>query len=906
LAGVSSSPRLDVLLVPHTHWDREWYHEVGRFRQRLVALVDELLDAPDDAPFLLDGQAIVLEDYLAVRPERRDALAAALRAGRLEAGPWYVLADQLIPSGEAHVRNLRTGRRILRALGAAPPPVLYSPDAFGHAAASPILAAGFGFGVAVAWRGYGGARWPAGDAAWWRGADGSRALLLHLPRDGYEFGSRLPVDVEGARARWAAMRAELAPRARLGLALVQNGADHHARQEGWALAVRALRAAADPEPVHVSTLAAVAARALDGAARTELPTVAGELRDSYGYTWTLQGTFGTRAAQKRRVARADRRLVRDVEPWLALLRLRGVPGDATRAALLDAAWAPLLRCLPHDTLCGCSTDAVARAMDARLDDADAQGRGLRADALDALLGHDAVAARARRGDWRPWLVVRNRAPRARGGVAEVSLAGFVRDVGVGPGSAGTWREVHEPPTLLRPSDGAPLQPLARVRRIDRLESPRHYPDADLVDDVRALAWVPPVAGYGLLPIPLGRDDAAASTGGPAHPVRAEQLRLTNGLVTIEADARGHVRMEVPALGVTLDDCLGFEDVGDAGDTYTPSPVGKPRTTLWCTDARLSHRGPLRGAIELAFRMRVPASLPEAADGFSRGSHAARGHVELPIAVTLSLDADAPWVRVHVRGENAARDHRLRLALRTGASGGVVRADAAFGPVLRAAIDVSPEDRAMEAPPPTAPLHRWVSCDGATHAATLVSDGLAEYEARDDGRLLVTLVRAVGQLSRPDLPERPGHAGWPTPTPEAQSIGAFEGRFALAVHAPWSDVTASEVERLADDVLLPLVGTTVRDAVHVPRAVAGAALDGDGLAFGALLPAEDPEWIALRCVNVTERAVSGAWTLGAAAREARRARLDETLLEELPVARAGDASVVRFEAGPREVVTIVVR
>ena len=115
------SPTLDVLLVPHTHWDREWYHEAGRFRQRLVALVDELLDAPDGHPFLLDGQAIVVEDYLDVRPGRRDALAAALRAGRLEAGPWYVLADQLIPSGEAHVRNLRAGRRVLAAMGAAPP-----------------------------------------------------------------------------------------------------------------------------------------------------------------------------------------------------------------------------------------------------------------------------------------------------------------------------------------------------------------------------------------------------------------------------------------------------------------------------------------------------------------------------------------------------------------------------------------------------------------------------------------------------------------------------------------------------------------------------------------------------------------------------------------------------------------
>src|SRR5690606_10152508 len=125
-----------IFVVSHTHWDREWYHTAGRFRQRLVALVDELLNGAATArtPFLLDGQGIVLEDYLAVRPDAREELARLLREGALEAGPWYVLADELIPSGEALVRNLLAGRAVLRSLGATPPPVLYCPDSFGHPA----------------------------------------------------------------------------------------------------------------------------------------------------------------------------------------------------------------------------------------------------------------------------------------------------------------------------------------------------------------------------------------------------------------------------------------------------------------------------------------------------------------------------------------------------------------------------------------------------------------------------------------------------------------------------------------------------------------------------------------------------------------------------------------------------
>ncbi|MGI8496859.1 MAG: hypothetical protein ACR2OG_04645 [Gemmatimonadaceae bacterium] len=153
---------LAVHVVSHTHWDREWYLPAGRFRQRLVALVDELLDHPraGGQSFLLDGQAVILDDYLAVRPERRGELARQLQDGSLDAGPWYVLSDELIPTGEALVRNLLAGRETLRRLGAASPPVLYSPDAFGHPAALPAIAVGFGFGLIILWRGFGGPSWP--------------------------------------------------------------------------------------------------------------------------------------------------------------------------------------------------------------------------------------------------------------------------------------------------------------------------------------------------------------------------------------------------------------------------------------------------------------------------------------------------------------------------------------------------------------------------------------------------------------------------------------------------------------------------------------------------------------------------------------------------------------------------
>jgi len=150
-------PPFEIHVVAHTHWDREWYHAAERFRQRLIPLVDELLDDPPPAgeSFLLDGQAIVLEDYLAVRPERAAELSALLRDGRLEAGPWYVLADELIPSGEALVRNLLAGRAAVRRLRGEPPPVLYCPDSFGHPAILPARTALAGLGQKGQFPGFG-------------------------------------------------------------------------------------------------------------------------------------------------------------------------------------------------------------------------------------------------------------------------------------------------------------------------------------------------------------------------------------------------------------------------------------------------------------------------------------------------------------------------------------------------------------------------------------------------------------------------------------------------------------------------------------------------------------------------------------------------------------------------------
>ena len=295
---------------------------------------------------------------------------------------------------------------------------------------------------------------------------------------------------------------------------------------------------------------------------------------------------------------------------------------------------------------------------------------------------------------------------------------------------------------------------------------------------------------------------------------------------------------------------------------------------------------------------VPSRADRRLAGARRDGHA--GFVD--VRTRFRLDAGSPFLRALVDGVNGVAGHRLRVRFRTGVVDAAVWADAAFGPVRRVPVVVSDDERRMEAPPPTAPLHRYVTLFGTDRGVTIYGDGLAEYEAEPSGDVAVTLVRSVADLSRNDLPERPGHAGWPVPTPEAQMLGPFAAELAILPHRARTGETIDLIERTADDVLLPLTGTTLRSAIADYPPSRALELEGPGLAFSAAKESEDGEWLVLRCVNLTDDRVAGKWSLPFVPREARLARLDET-----PI---GDGSVsgrtLEFSARPRAVVTLLVR
>jgi alpha-mannosidase len=428
-----------------------------------------------------------------------------------------------------------------------------------------------------------------------------------------------------------------------------------------------------------------------------------------------------------------------------------------------------------------------------------------------------------------------------------------------------------------------VQPLKETTGVELTESPLHYPDADKVRLTRLLAWVDDVGAYGTRSLRAGQHGVEEAPNVPTLPSHVAAAtdgdqHIENGLLRIEWTARGDVRV-IGSDGRRIARLLRLEDQDDRGDLYTPSPRGAVRVAKF-VDARITRRGPLRAEVTTQWRVAE----------------------DTPIRVRLSLDAGARWIRIRVGGGNKRVDHRLRLVIGTGVSAGEVWADAAFGPVRRTPLVVPAADSAAELPPPTAPLQRYVALFAGEQGATLISDGLAEYEAREDGTIAVTLMRAVGELSRDDLPERPGHAGWPSHVPAAQAKGPFKAAFALLLHGARSAATLDEIERTTDDVLLPLRGRSLRSALEIHAPTAGVELHGEGLAFSTCKLSENDQWVVLRCVNFTDERRVGEWRLGWTPSDIRLSRLDETPGEAL----TADGSVVGITAEPRAAITILAR
>ncbi len=388
-----------VAIVPHTHWDREWYKSYQDFRLALVELIDTLIPLLEhDASyphFMLDGQMAVVDDYLEVRPEAEERLRALAASGRVSMGPWYILMDEFLASGETIVRNLQMGIERGAAFGGVMD-VGYLPDMFGHIAQMPQILRLAGFDDAVVWRGV--PSQVTRDAFVWEAPDGSSVRAEYLPV-GYSNGAALPDDAKALVRRTADHLDEVGDLV-AGDLLYMNGSDHLMPQPQLGRVVAEANDLQDDLRFEVTSLADY----LSGRTTEGLTVVQGELRSGFRANM-LMGVTSNRVDVKRRGALAERELERRAEPLAALFQ----PPAAYPSRLLELAWREMVRNSAHDSICACSVDDVVDAVLHRY----AEARAIAAGLADRSVKAFALSLAE------PGISVLNPSARARSGVVEL-------------------------------------------------------------------------------------------------------------------------------------------------------------------------------------------------------------------------------------------------------------------------------------------------------------------------------------------------------------------------------------------------------------------------------------------------------------------------------------------------------
>jgi mannosylglycerate hydrolase len=367
--------------------------------------------------------------------------------------------------------------------------------------------------------------------------------------------------------------------------------------------------------------------------------------------------------------------------------------------------------------------------------------------------------------------------------------------------------------------------------------------------------------------------------------------MGNELVEVSLEAGGGLRLTDRRTRQSYRNLLVLESGGDAGDTYTYCPPARDRISRSRGPVAIQAlaRGPLVTSLEAKWRMRAGR----------RG----RGPGTVGLRLIVSLHAGSPIVRCTLEIDNQAAHHRLRARFSTGLSHGSAVAGAQFGSVERALNQIDRRKYPRETPVTTAPAQRFVAAALKSRGLAVLAPGFLEYELDRRGDLAVTLLRSVGALSRDNLPTRRGHAGWPVPTPAAQCLGVERLQLAIApiTRARLDDGTT--LPELWEDAFLPVQGIWLRQATRLSVEPIDVTLEGDGLVFSGLKPAEQGGGMVLRCYNATGEPAAGAWHFGAPVASAHRARADERQLHEIRLGEGG--RFVPFHAAPHEIITIMV-
>lgn len=743
---MSGFDKIQAFYIAGTHWDREWYEPFQEYRMWLVQTIDHVLDLLDDDPeykvFHLDGQAVMLEDYLEIRPEQRARLLTRLEEGKLIAGPWYCQPDELLISGEAFIRNLSLGIRITQTLGVEPMKEGYCPDMFGHISSLPVIFAGFGFKHVVLWRGASEKKY--GSQFVWKGTDDeSEIIVTKLPDDGGYSAFLLSVrkdDPLGENLEKLFQTYLETQRKYLTTPLLylSDANDHKmAVPETTQMLARLKKAFPDVEIRHASML-----EYFDELEkyRDRLPSYQGELRDPTTdfdalYQFLIPHCISSRYPLKLNNDQCQNLLELWSEPLAALVRLREID---IPSGFLHQAWKYLLKNQPHDSICGCSIDQAHSDMQFRYDQCRLLGDGIRRQSMAKLSLPTADLHNGYQN-----VVIHNSLPWSRSDVVEIDLLfpyGF-QPKGVPSGMVGSEINQFE---LVTDDERVLDYQLVSIKQNRLVKAPNEMGRNQTVmcDVYRvALRVELPACGYRTIQIRPLKDKMHRAV----ETMRTAPLSAENQFFSITVHTNGSVDIFDRTSEIMYSNLFMYEDTGDTGDGWIyVRPIEDNKVLTFGQVVRTSVEND--GPFQVVFRIDRKIELPRSSGSAPGGDREEEIEV-VHVVDRLIVRKDCPYLLVKSTIDNTAEDHRLRVLFPSNIEADSYFADQPFTFVERpVALDNTTfEGREMD-PEERPHLGMFGICDRNRGLAILCPAGLHEHSVYDDAdrTLALTLYRSIGR------------------------------------------------------------------------------------------------------------------------------------------------------------------
>lgn len=799
--STSESPLALLHVISYLEWEREGRESFDVRRARLLNTIVQLLeqiqssDKRESKPLkyvILGGQTVILEDIATVRNDLLTLLVISNAGGKLGLGPWYVLVDQALVSGESLVRNLLLGRADAARHGIKLMPAAYVPGIAGHVAQLPQILRGFGIDSAFLLHGA-----TITDLPFrWSAPDGSSLLVMSLPAQ--------PLKPVTAKQHMKAQQT-VAPD---GPFLWLHNLD---TDDDFAAVLTALEKAVDV-PVQQSLVADYIAELRRSLPDMLRPALKGEIRltGTAPSVDLLSGTLSARIHLKQTNAALEHRLSAGIEPLLALALTHGQIAYADNLrALLDYCWRTLLKTQSRNVLGGCSNDTVHEEGEIRARAVSDTAAEITKHALQALPG-TIVDLTSVVGTDKTHVVVWNPHNWAVEQVIEVDLR--------------------------LPPGRYPSRVLSHDGHVQNFSWSQSQDDDTAVRGTLSFLATAPSVGYNTYTIELAEESpethhqTTSVSGTVIGNVEGETLVIEAGeLVWKRGDKR-------------LGNLLQFLDGGDAGDTLhyrRPKPDMVVKANL-VSDVQIETSA-LYSRLIIRHRMRIAPELND-----KRGRD--RGVRLLELLTTATFYENTPGIYFRTTFENPANDHRLRAHIQTGLNSAHVLADTAFGLVTRPIEVDSPtsqdgQSKAVSATF-TQPMHRLCAVEDETQAMVLLVRGLPEFEAiAEDGQvtLALTLLRAVGWLRRDET------MGAMVKASGAQGLREYTAEYALV---PMQAKQPVEWLRAGQVYNAPLQAYHYADA---PEKASHSYLtvEGDPAVMTALKPPQKGEGWIVRFLNPTD-------------------------------------------------------